>query len=54
MEMSRIIIAYNIKEPVAYFDSWNDVFRWLELYATIKLNEYCYNGNQIQFKTLYI
>ena len=52
--MHKIIIAYTIKEPVAYFETWKDVGRWLELYATIKLNEYCFNGNHIHFKTLYI
>ena len=52
--MQPLIIAYTLKEPIAYFDSWADVGRWLSLYATILHNDYCYKGSQIQFKTIYI
>lgn len=52
--MQPLIIASTIKEPIAYFESWADVGRWLKLYATISFNDYCYNGSQIQFQTIYI
>ena len=52
--MQPLIIASTLKEPIAYFDSWIDVGRWLKLYATILHNDYCVDGNHIDFKTIYI
>lgn len=52
--MQPLIIASTLKEPIAYFESWADVGRWLKLYATILHNDYCYNGSHINFETIYI